>query len=202
MRTTSYIILALLLAGPTGVGQDNKERGTNASANPGSKTVVTVDAPPTSFRKVGQAEVSYFSESDTTEVRSEFKGYRGPGQFANLWFVITAKGKRVVQPKLVSVGMAFFGDKVTVESVRDFVLEVEGKPVQFDDLTSSGVGYDYNSKNSFKAMKGTMGFAEFERIVKSQAVKIHVGDIVLELSKSNRDALRDMLKAVEPASSQ
>ncbi len=197
MRSISYLVLALLLAGSTGVGQDNKEKGANSSAKPGSKKVVTVELPPTSFRKVGQAEISYFSQSDTTEVRSELSGYRGPGQSANLWFVFTVKGKRVVQPKIVSIGIAFFGDKVTVEGITDFAFEVDGKSVQLYDLTSSGVGFDYNAKSSYKDLKGTIPFAAFEQVVNGQALKIHVGEVVFELSKDNRDALRDMLKAVE-----
>ncbi len=156
MRSILYLIIALLLAGSSVIGQDNKERGTNTSAEPSSKTVVTVDAPPTSFRKVGQAEISYFSESDTTEVRSEFSGYRSPGQSATLWFVFSTRDKRVVQPKMVSVSMALFGDKVIVENLRDFALEVDGKSVQTDDRRTSGVGFDYRSKLSFKDMKGTI----------------------------------------------
>lgn len=200
MLSILYLIIALLLAGSSVIGQDNKERGTDTSAKPGSKTVVTVDAPPTSFRKVGQAEISYFSESDTTEVRSELSGYRSPGQSANLWFVFSTKGKRVVRPKMVSVGMAFFGDKVTVENLRDFAFEVDGKSVQTDDRTTGGVGFDYHAKRSFKDMKGTMAFAVFEQVASGESIKIHVGDIIFELSKSNREALRDMLKAIELSS--
>jgi hypothetical protein len=133
-------------------------------------------------------------------VRSELSGYRSAGQFANLWFAFSTKGKGVVQPKMVSVGMAFFGDQVTVENLRDFAFEVDGKSVQTDDRVTSGVGFDYKSKRSFKDMKGTIAFAVFEQVASGESIKIHVGDIMFELSKSNREALRDMLKAIERSS--
>jgi hypothetical protein len=54
----------------------NHLAGNQVSLSPGSsegqgkQEIVTVEEPPTSFRKLGQVEISYFAGTDTTEVRT------------------------------------------------------------------------------------------------------------------------------------
>src|ERR1051325_3314584 len=135
---------AMTVAGQTAQGQ-NPGAGTPASPSGKSAqksiTVETqkgtgiIDVPATDYREVGQAQVSYFEESDATEVRDELEVYRGRGQYANMSLVYTVKGKRVVRPEEVSVGIALFTNKAKAEKTRSFMLEADGRPIALDGLT-------------------------------------------------------------------
>ncbi|HEV7890093.1 MAG TPA: hypothetical protein VGP08_05620 [Pyrinomonadaceae bacterium] len=205
------VILALLAFAAAGIGQKTQGQtpDRNAPAPPNKspqksitvetkKGVVIIDVPADGYRKVGQAQIRYFKEPDATEVRDELRVYEGRGQHVNMSLVYTVKGKRVVRPEEVSVGMAFFTDKARAEKLRGFTLEADGKSIAIDGLTVGDVGLDLTAKMYFRNMNGTMPFALFEQLANSAVVKVHVGDLVFEFSKSNREALRDMLKAIEP----
>lgn len=197
MRALLYLSVLLLLVGTCFGQSSSKQSNSNTSVSPPKKTIATVAIPATSYREVGQAQISYFAESDTTEVRIELSVYRSRGQSANMFFVFTVKGRRVVRPSVVSVGMVFFTDKTAAERLHGFELEADGKSIQLEDATSGGVGYDYGAKQFSKDMGGKISFALLHQLGDSKGIKVHVGDIEFELNKGNRDALRDMLKAVE-----
>jgi hypothetical protein len=205
LARTSLGILMLLTLAAAAPGQTTQEQnphpGKSAQKSVTIETekgTVIIDAPATSYREVGQAQVSYFEESDATEVRDELTVYKGRGQSANMSLVYTVKGGRVVRPEVVSVGMAFFTDKAGAEKLRGFTLEADGKLIALDGLTVGDVSQDLNTKKYFRDMDGTIPFASFERLANCAVLKVHVGEVVFEFGKSNRAALRDMLRAIEP----
>ena len=198
MRILYWVITGFILAATCAGQQSKPTPSPSTSATIGwGETKVTVDIPATSYRKVGQAEVSYFAESDTTEVRAELEAYRSKEESANMYFVFTVKGKRLIQPKSVTVGIAFFTDKEKAEHLNGLKLEADRKSLNLDDLNDEGVGYDYNAKSSYRAMTANLPFTIFEELVGSKSVRVYIGDVGFDLAKKNHDALRDMLKAVE-----
>lgn len=211
LKLASLGLLMFLMSAATGAGQ------TTQGQNPGSgvqdqssgksaqksitvetkKGTVTIDLPATTYREVGQAQISYFAESDATEVRDELDAYKGDGQFANMYFVYTVKGNRVVRPEEVSVGMVFYTDKARAEDLHGFTLEADGKLFKLDGLTVGDVSYGVSDKKYYRDMNGTIPFALFEQLTNYTLLKVHVGGLVFDVDKSNRDALRDMLRAIE-----
>ena len=186
------IILAsclLLSLFPLAIGQQTKQP-------PSKKEVATIDIPPTTYREVGQAQVSYFLESNTTEVRVELSPYHKRNQSANMFFVFTVKGKEIKQPSLVSVGMAFFSDKQTLQTISGFSFELGQESVRPDDFKVGGIGYDNNAKNSFRDMEASIPFTVFQKLAASTPIKVRVNDLVFEFSSHNHSALGDMLKTI------
>jgi hypothetical protein len=199
MRTLLLITVSLTFAA-TCVGQQNKptpsvDHSVSPSGPPPANSV-TVDVPATSYRTVGQAQVSYFAETDSTEVRIELSPYRSQGQSANMFFVFSVKGKHVVAPQVVSVGLVFFTDKGKAENLNSSTVELDGQSLSLNDMTSDGVGYDYNAKSAFRHMEATIPFALFEKLVNDRSVTVHVADVIFGFGKKDRDGLRDMLKAI------
>ena len=98
------------------------------------------------------------------------------------------------------LNIGFDGEKERLETLVGFALEVDDKPVKLDELTVDGVGYDLTARRFFKSMHGSVSFETFENLVKSRSIRVHSGNIVFELSKNNRNALRDMLRAIQQKS--
>jgi hypothetical protein len=164
--------------------------------NPPTRTIVTIDRPPSSFRKVGQAEIRYFAESDTTEVRTEWPAYRGDTMSASMWFEFRIQGKTVTRPQFVEVNLGCSGRKELLEKIAAFELEVDGHGINLDHPTVDDIEYDLNAKRFLRAMHGSVPFDTFESLVSSKSLKVHVGGVVFELNRNSRGALRDMSKAV------
>lgn len=166
-------------------------------SKPPQSTVVTVDEPPSSFRKVGQAEVSYFAGTDATEVRTEWPAYRSDALSASMWFEFRTKGKTVTRPESVNVNLGCSGQKEMLAQITAFELEGDGHEIKLDHPRAGGIQFDLNAKRFLRAMHGSVSFDTFERLVSSDSLKVHVGQTVFELNKKNRSALVDMLKAVQ-----
>ena len=183
LKRSLVVTACLLLFVSTGRGQE--------------KNVVTIETPATSYRKVGKAQISYFDESDTTEVRVELSPYRNNDQSANMFFVFSVKGKKVVEPKSVKVGMAFLGSKPTLQTLDKFSFGLDQEEINVDDLTVGGIGYELNTKSFFRDMEGTMSFASFQKLTKTKVLKVHVNDVVFSFNSIDASALIDMLRTIE-----
>jgi len=184
LKPSLIVTAALLLITSPGRAQQKKE-------------VVTVDVPPTSYKEVGRAQVSYFRESNTTEVRVELSPYRLNDQSANMFFVFTLEGKKVTEPKNVKVGMAFFASKARLQTLDMFSFELDQEEIKIDDVTVGGIGYDYNAKDFFRDIEGTVSFASFQKLTAAKLLKVRVKDVVFAFNVSDGSALRDMLRTIE-----
>lgn len=189
MVRTFFTVTALLVIISTGAAQQVQQP---------HKTVVTmIEAPATSYRKVGKAQILYFDESDTTQVRVDLSPYRNSDQSASMFFVFSVKGKKVVEPKSVKVGMAFRASKPTLQTLDKFSFGLDQEEINMDDLTVGGIGYELNPKSCFRDMEGTMSFASFQKLTKTKVLRVHVNDIVFSFNSSDASALLDMLRTIE-----
>lgn len=200
MRIVFFIIASLSLMG-TCLAQHDKpspaDGAKESSTGIQQRNKVTVDMPATSYRKVGQAQISYFAASDSTEVRIEVSPYREQGQAANMFFVLLLKGRDVVPPQVVSIGLVFFTDKARAGKLGEFTFEADGESLKLNDMTSQGVVSDLREEKWSRGMKGTVFLAQFEKLVHSKGLKVHVGGVSFELDRKSRDGMRDMLRAIE-----
>lgn len=188
MRFVLTLIVFVVLSATQGFGQQSK---------PPTTTIVTVDEPPSSFRKVGQAEIGYFASSDTTEVRTEWPVYKSDTLSTSMWFEFRVKGKRISRPESVNVNLGCSGQKELLGTITEFKLDADGQELTLEHLRPGGIEYDLNAKRFLRAIHGSVSFDTFAKLVSSKSLKVHVGEMVFELNNNSRSALRDMLKAVQ-----
>jgi hypothetical protein len=115
---------------------------------------------------------------------------------ASMWFEFRTKGRSLIRPKTVSVSIGCSGREEILENLTGLALEIDNQAISLDQLMVGGIEYDLNAKKFLKRMHGSVPFDTFEKIVNGKSVKVHVAEVVFELSKDNRSALRDMLKVV------
>ena len=56
--------------------------------------------------------------------------------------------------------------------------------------------YEMDDKQWARALRAALPFAEFQKLVASKSVRVHVAEVDFELNQESRDTLRDMLKAL------
>ena len=188
MRIVLILMVFVIVVATPCFGQQGK---------PTPGTIVTINEPPSSYRKVGKAEISYFAGSDTTEVRTEWPAHQSETLSASMWFEFRTKGKSVKRPQSVDVNLGCSGRKEMLQEITTFEFDADGHEITIDRPLPGGVEYDLNAKKFLRAIHGSVTFDTFEKLVSSSSLKVHVGKTVFELDKNSRSALRDMLKAVQ-----
>ncbi|HEX6185463.1 MAG TPA: hypothetical protein VFZ44_16370 [Pyrinomonadaceae bacterium] len=148
---------------------------------------VRVEKNPSETRKVGQAAVTYTPNLNHTSVGVMMEEvYRRGEVTTNLEFSFGFEGREPARPKQVS--WAFLADWNLFRSGAPLVVEVDGRRFSFRperDMSMPGQHV------------GQMDFATFERVANSKRARLSVGRVAFILSESQREALRDMLKALE-----
>ena len=140
------------------------------------KSIVTVDEPPSAFRKIGQAEISYFSATDTTEVRTEWPAYRNKSVDLSMWFEFRSKGKNVSRPTSVTVNVGCSAAEARLQKITGFKLDLDGHEIKLEQQTATGIQYDLNAQRFLRIMHASLSFDDFEKLVKSNSAKVHVGE--------------------------
>ena len=114
-----------------------------------------------------------------------------------MFFVFSVKGKKVVEPKNVRVGMAFLAGKPTLQTLDKFSFELDKEELHMDDLRVGGIGYELNTTSFFRDMEGTMPFASFQKLTTAKILKVRVNDVVFAFNASDNSALLDMLRTIQ-----
>jgi hypothetical protein len=144
---------------------------------------------PDETRKVGHATVSYFRKRDETSVFAKGEVYREAPVLIWLSFNFDVKGKEVVRPEVVvanaSSNVAVFDEGVGL------IIEADGKRFDFKPEPETCIG------RKCVNLHASVDFATFEQIAKSQSIKVRAARYWFELNAGAREALGDMLRAIE-----
>ena len=144
---------------------------------------------PDEVRKVGQATVSYFRKRDETSVFAKGEVYREAPVLIWLSFNFDVKGKEVVRPEAVNVrassNVAVFAEDGVL------VIEADGKRFDFKPDTAGCI------ERKCINLGANVDFATFEQIAKSQKVTVRAARYTFDLGAGGREALGDMLRAIE-----
>jgi len=171
-----------------------------ATPPPVTKTINTVDEIPTSYYGVGVAEVSYFAGSTSTEVHVELGRYKSKQQQASLFLNSSFTGRQPPPTPDVSFGLRVFGERSMLESLSSFSLETDGESLAIDNVRREGLAFEDSEKQWSRGLHGVLPFALFQKLAASKRVRVRVAELEFELNQKDREALRDMLKALtEPA---
>jgi hypothetical protein len=141
-------------------------------------------------RQVGQAEVRYHRESNETYVSVGSVVYEKPPLWMWLSFSFRVSGKEVVRPEAVEVALSTNGMAVFEEAA---VLSVEADGRQFDFKPQPAPCF----KQKCIDVTALVGTITFEQIANSRNVKIRAGRFVFVATEKAREAMHDLLKAVE-----
>jgi len=158
-----------------------------------TELVLTEPVPP---RKVGQASVSYDVDSNETQVVVSLKLRTQPKNSpVELFSGFLISGKELIKPAFVhfrfttthGVPQGLFKGRPAVEfSAGGSVFRLD-KPKR-ERLHSLDGGYD-------QVISGNLPFAQFEQMAGNDQIKGRAGSLLFVLSDTDRDALRDLLKA-------
>jgi hypothetical protein len=196
MRSFTRILLTLMLSlsvAATCAAQKNRRAKHPKQKSPTRArevTVITNGSPifPESKRMVGSASVLYYKESNDTVVHADLgEVYRSEQVLVNMTCSFDSKGEKVSRPDKVQ-WLLYSKWNVFKEGDR-MLVEADGK--QFH-LTLEPLGVATDSQiNVFP------DFGSFEQIAGAQSVKVRVGQVAFTLNDNQREALRDMLRAIE-----
>jgi hypothetical protein len=209
MRTLMRIVLALallLLVTPTCFGQ--KSRGSKrGAAKPRPRPTpekedefpsATIELPsdvslsagtPDEVREVGAASINYYRRRGKTGVYVGGEVYRKAPIWIRLSCSFEVKGKEVVRPEVVEV-IAFSNFAVFDEGVG-LVIEADGKRFDFKPRPESCF------KRKCINLSAHVDFATFEQLARSRSVTVRAAPYTFNLSAAAREALGDMLRAIE-----
>lgn len=167
-----------------------------ATPPPVTNTIITVEEIPTSFYTVGVAEVSYFAEANSTKVHVELDSYGSKERSAGLFLNSTFPGKQPPLSPELSLGIRVCGERRIMEALSTFSLEADGESVALNNLRREGLTFEDYQQQWSRALKGNLTSGLFQKLVESKSVKVRVAELEFELSQKDRNALRDMLKAL------
>lgn len=154
---------------------------------------LTTSAPvpsPGEVRQVGQAEVRYYRDSNTTYVSAGSAVDAKLPVGMELSFTFSVSGREVVRPEAVEVALSSDGEAVFKEGAG-LSVEADGKRFDFKPQPTSCF------EQKCVDVKAAVEFATFEQIANSRSVKIRAERFAFELSEKGRAAMRDLLRAVE-----
>jgi hypothetical protein len=193
MRSFTRILLTLMLSlsvAATCAAQKNRRARHPKQKSPTRAREVTVIANGITFpeerRMVGSASVLRFKDSaivdaDLGEV------YRRGQVSVSMDCSFDSKGEKVSRPDKVQW---LLYSKWNVFKKGDRVLvEADGKQFQFT-FEMPGVATDSQINVFFD-------FGSFEQIAAAQSIKVKVGQVAFTLDDNQREALHDMLRAIE-----
>ena len=196
MRSFTRVLLTLMLSlsvAATCAAQNNRRAKRPKRKSPARAREVTVIANgpvsyPEEVRQVGNAHVFYHKESNQTSVDVNFgEVYRSKQVSVDMSCSFDSKGETVSRPDKV---LWFLHSEWNVFKEGDRMLvEADGKQFEFT-YGPPGVATD-SQINVF------LDFGSFEQIAGSQSVKVSVGQVAFTLGDNRREALRDMLRAIE-----
>ncbi|HZB46740.1 MAG TPA: hypothetical protein VE360_15900 [Pyrinomonadaceae bacterium] len=186
-----------------GAGQDSKRskrKTTKAAPRPASEKgeaarfpgIITSGGPalPGEVREVGQVTISYDRGENETTVSAASVVYQQPPVLIMLSYSFSVSGKEVVRPEAVEVTADTNGELVFQEGSR-LAVEADGKRFDFDPRPSGC------HQQQCVGVSARVDFDTFERIANGKSVKIHAGRFTFDLSERGRDAMRDMVRAVD-----
>jgi len=85
--------------------------------------------------------------------------------------------------------------------ITGFKLDLDGHEIKLEQQTATGIQYDLNAQRFLRIMHASLSFDDFEKLVKSNSAKVHVGEgegeVDFEINKNGRNALSDMLRVVQ-----
>jgi len=158
-----------------------------------TELVVTPSAPPP---KIGQASVSYDADSNRTLVGVSLMVLTKPkGDLSDLWVGFILPGKELTKPGVVEFnllrsGWAGSGGRVAFE------FRSAGKVFKLDNVKMERHISDGRRK---QVLTGNIPFATFEQIAASDQLQVHAGSLLLVLRDTDREGIRDLLKAASGA---
>ncbi|HEX2265934.1 MAG TPA: hypothetical protein VHH14_06605 [Solirubrobacterales bacterium] len=193
--------LAVLVAGQ-GAGQ-SKPAGKKGKAGSGrvreaEEAAMAVGG---DLRVVGRALVMHsISENAMLAVVDLRPSYERRGHAMHLSARLRSPGKELVRPEAVKLIVNSFSDLPTARSLRGpVVVEADGERFALREQAKSEIFYVRRRNSYHTTLEGSLAFSTYERVVNSADVKVHVGPRVLELGYGDREALRDLLRALEPS---
>ncbi|HJQ32619.1 MAG TPA: hypothetical protein VJ866_10585 [Pyrinomonadaceae bacterium] len=205
-RISLCLTLSLLLAAVCGAQQGRRTKRSNKRGTaPPREGVIISSSPPdvaTEVRQVGNATINYYGTKDETMVFVELpQVYEYQQLPLELFCHFNVAGKKVVRPESVLVQLSW--DTLTFRIRKgmrlfrrgDISIEADGRRFNFKAEQACDTGW----VESCDMTLAHMDFASFEQIVNSKRVKVRVEPHTFELSETQLDALRDMLRAIEPA---
>lgn len=151
--------------------------------------VVAPRAVPLTVREVGAAKVSYYNGYRAAEVTLADL-YREQGRAVSLHLLLTRDEGEAAEPEGVQVE---FGPAGTPFKAKRLTVEADGKKFDFKIETGESTAKIGETFPPF----ADLDFSSFEQIAHGQSVKGRVGRAAFELSESQRQALRDLLRAIE-----
>lgn len=196
MRSFTRVLLTLILSlsvVATCAAQNNRRAKHPKRKSPtrAGEIAIIANGPvdyPEEVRKVGSASVLYYKRSNNTLVDVDLgEVYRSKQVSVIMTCSFDSKGETVSRPDKVQC-LLYSKWNVFKESGRVLV-EADGKRFEF---TYGPLGAATDSQiNVF------LDFGSFEQIAGAQTVKLSTGQVAFTLDDNQREALRDMLRAIE-----
>ena len=162
-----------------------------------TELVLTPREPP---GKVGQASVEYDVDSNETQVGVSLSlPSRSKNSPLELFAGFLIDGKELIKPVVVVFRLTTHGVPQGIFKGREAVEFSAGGTVfrllnpKRERLHSLSGGYD-------QSISGYLPFAQFEQMVNNDQINGRAGSLLFVLRDTDRDALRDLLKAAAGAS--
>jgi len=189
------LAVSLTLAGASAAQTRSKPKSGSRKAKqkPKEMTIIGPAVEEPEVRQVGAARLSYSAPPSDSRLVMVYLSevYRERGQAIDLSVNFRVAGREGGRPDEVRVNVHSDGNSFRPKRL---VLEADGRQFSFN-ITSGGAG-------SGLVPYADIDFPSFEQIANSKSVKGSVGRLTFELDESHREALRDMLRALEvPAKS-
>lgn len=144
---------------------------------------------PDETRKVGQATVSYFRKQDETNVYVGGEVYREAPVWIRLSYNFDVKGKEVVRPEVVVVNAS--SNAAVFDEGVGMIIEADGKRLDFKPEPETCI------ERKCVNLHARVDFNTFEQIAKSRSVTIRAARYTFDLNAAGREALGDILRAIE-----
>lgn len=161
------------------------------------KAVVAVSPVPELVRQVGQARVTYQRARDYTFAAVELPGvYRLGRRALDLRAGFGAEGTKVARPDFVTLEFFYPADDAAFKKHRALSVEEGGGRLDLGVMELSSRYYPERYDKFIYHLKKDIDFKTFERIAGGGSLRLTLGDLNIELSARQTEALRDLLKTI------
>ena len=148
-------------------------------------------------RKVGEATVSYSPQDDRTFVSTVAILYdRQRDTWLELGLGFIVSGKEVVRPEVVKFELTTHDEAFRFRPEYQFKVKTDEESLALGSVRKRRYRTDVGVNNE---MTGQLSFKSFEQFAKTAEPRILVGPFVFEMDEPGRNALRDLLRTVEPS---
>lgn len=160
-------------------------------------------APAKPVKTIGKAEVYYVKSTDKTEVQTHQLIYDNKidGKLDSLTLQARFKvdGQKIVVPNRVLFEFVTqtYEPKFVNPDDRRLTIYVDGNELGSGEMKVVNT-IKWPQGNSTEWIGTAFDFATFSRIAKSSKVIMHIGKINVDFTDAQLEALRDMLRAIEP----